>query len=86
MLQRYTSWLIKFRWLAILVTILTIGIVSSGGRFLSFSNDYEVFFGDSNPQLAAFKNLQDVYTKNDNVLIMLTPEDGEVFSLSLIHI
>ena len=80
MLQRYTSWLIKFRWLAILVTILTIGIVSSGGRFLSFSNDYEVFFGDSNPQLAAFKNLQDVYTKNDNVLIMLTPEDGEVFS------
>lgn len=80
MLERYAGWIIKFRWLAILVTILTIGVLGSGGRHLSFTNDYEVFFGDSNPQLAAFKNLQDLYTKNDNTLIMLTPADGEVFT------
>jgi len=80
MLERYTHWVVRFRWFAILITLLTVGILSSGGRFLSFTNDYEVFFGDSNPQLAAFKNLQEIYTKNDNALIMLAPKDGNVFS------
>jgi len=80
MLDRYTHGLIKFRWLAILLTVIVVGALGSGGRFLSFTNDYEVFFGDSNPQLAAFKDLQEVYTKNDNALIMLSPKDGNVFS------
>ena len=80
MLESYTRWVIKFRWVAIVLTILTVGALGSGGRFLSFTNDYEVFFGDSNPELAAFKNLQEVYTKNDNALIMLAPKDGVVFS------
>jgi len=48
MLERYTHWVVRFRWFAILITLLTVGILSSGGRFLSFTNDYEVFFGDSN--------------------------------------
>ncbi len=80
MLEGYARWLIKFRWLAILLTIVAVGALGSGGRFLSLTNDYEVFFGESNPQLAAFKNLQDIYTKNDNALIMLEPKDGVVFS------
>ena len=80
MLEKYTGWLLRFRWLAIFISIALVALLSSGGRFLTFSNDYEVFFGDTNPQLAAFKNLQSVYTKNDNTLIMLTPADGEVFT------
>ncbi len=80
MLERYAQLLVKFRWLAILLTVLVVGALGSGARFLSLTNDYEVFFGESNPQLAAFKNLQEIYTKNDNALIMLTPEDGQVFS------
>ena len=80
MVERYAQWLVKLRWIAILLTIVVVSVLGSGGRFLSFTNDYEVFFGDSNPQLAAFKNLQEVYTKNDNALIMLSPQDGKVFS------
>ena len=80
MLEKYTHWVVKFRWVAIVLTIIVVGTLGSGGRFLSFTNDYEVFFGDSNPELAAFKNLQEVYTKNDNALIMLAPKDGVVFS------
>jgi predicted RND superfamily exporter protein len=74
------DWLIKYRWIAILITLVTVGALASGGRFLTFTSDYQVFFGKSNPQLAAFNDLQDTYSKNDNVLIMLEPADGEVFS------
>ena len=80
MLDRYTHWVLKFRWAAIILTFIVVGALGSGGRFLSFTNDYEVFFGNENPELAAFKNLQEVYTKNDNALIMLSPKDGVVFS------
>ncbi len=80
MLDNYMRWLVKLRWAAILITFIVVGLLGSGGRFLSFTNDYEVFFGDGNPQLAAFKNLQEVYTKNDNALIMLSPADGKVFT------
>jgi predicted RND superfamily exporter protein len=80
MLRTYTDWIIRFRWIAILITLVVVGALASGGRFLSFTSDYQVFFGESNPQLAAFNDLQDTYSKNDNVLIMLEPADGQVFT------
>lgn len=80
MLKHYTNWLIKLRWLAIIVSLLAVAVLASGMRFLSFTSDYQVFFGESNPQLAAFNELQDTYAKNDNVLIMLEPADGQVFT------
>jgi len=79
MLATYTQWLIKFRWLAIALSLLIVIACGAGMSRLTLTNDYEVFFGEDNPQLAAFKNLQDVYTKNDNLLIMLAPKNGQVF-------
>lgn len=79
MLRSYMEWLIKYRWIAILISLVCVGALASGGRFLSFTSDYQVFFGESNPQLSAFNELQETYSKNDNVLIMLEPEDGQVF-------
>ncbi|MEA3411904.1 MAG: MMPL family transporter [Pseudomonadota bacterium] len=80
MIDKYARFLIRWRYLVIVATLAVVAVLASGGRFLQFTNDYRVFFGESNPQLEAFENLQDSYTKNDNVLIMLLPSDGDVFS------
>ena len=64
----------------LLLTVVVIASLASGVRFINFTNDYQVFFGESNPQLAAFNDLQNTYAKNDNVLIMLEPADQNVFS------
>jgi len=32
MLDKYTHWVIKLRWLAILLTLLVVGALASGGR------------------------------------------------------
>ncbi|MFD2206080.1 efflux RND transporter permease subunit [Kiloniella antarctica] len=76
----YAKSIIRWRWLVLLVTILATLGVASGGRFLSFTSDYRVFFGDDNPQLNAFEGLQDVYTKTDNILFVLKPSNGKVFT------
>ncbi len=80
MVEIYARFVIRWRYALIILNLLTVGIVGSGARFLHFTNDYRVFFGEENPQLAAFENLQDTYTKNDNILIMVLPKDGQVFT------
>ena len=79
MVEKFAHGVIRWRWLIILLTLLSVMGLGSGGRFLEFTNDYRVFFSDDNPQLQAFENLQDTYTKNDNVLIMLLPKSGDAF-------
>ncbi len=71
---------IRFRWLVILAALVMVATAASGGRFLDFSNDYRVFFSDKNPELVAFDNFQATYTKNDNILFVLQPEEGGVFT------
>jgi len=78
--ETYSSWILTHRWWVIAVTLLLVSLAGSGGWFLEFSTDYRVFFSDENPQLTAFDALQDTYTKNDNLLIMLAPEAGNVFT------
>ena len=78
--ERYARWIIDHPWLVIMASFLLVVAVASGGRFLAFKTDYRVFFSDDNPQLLAFEALEAQYTKNDNVMFILAPGDGDVFS------
>ncbi len=77
--SRLAQQLIRFRWWVIAATVLLVGLAAAGGRFLEFSNNYRVFFGKENPELLAFEKFQATYTKNDNILIVIQPEDKQVF-------
>ncbi len=76
----YANWVIAKRWYVIVATVLFAVLAASGARFLNFSNDYRVFFSSENPQLVAFEALQNVYTKADNILIVVKPKSGDVFT------
>ena len=78
--SRLGEWVIRLRWLIIPATLLVVAAAASGGRFLSFSTDYRVFFSKENPQLNAFEALQNTYTKNDNAMIVIAPKSGGVFT------
>jgi len=75
-----TKQLLAYRWLVIFLSLaLAVGAGLGAGK-LEFSTNYRVFFSDANPELQAFENLQDTYTKNDNFLFVLEPQDGKAFS------
>ncbi len=80
MIESYTRWIIRWKYLIVLVTLALTFAAASGGRFLGFSNDYRMFFGDDNPQLLAFEKMQATFNKNDNVLFVITPKSGKVFT------
>lgn len=78
--MEFGAWIIKHRWWIITLTLVFVICISSGGRFLGFTTDYRYFFSKENPQLQAFEALQDIYGKNDNVLIAIAPKNRQVFT------
>ncbi|MEQ1864784.1 MAG: MMPL family transporter [Micropepsaceae bacterium] len=72
--------LVFFRWPVVILGIASVVAAAYGGQFLSFSNNYRYFFAPENPQYKAFVELQDVYSKRDNLVFVLRPHDGNVFT------
>ena len=80
MARSYAEFIIRHKVLAVIFSLIMVGVMGAGAQHLTFTNDYRVFFGEDNPQLLAFENIQDTYSKNDNVMMLLVPESGKVFS------
>ena len=83
-LSRYGDWIVRWRWLVVITTVALALAAASGGRFLSFNNEYRVFFSDDNPQLQAFEQLQRTYTKVDNILFAIAPKNGDAVSKDML--
>lgn len=77
---RLTKGVIRFKWPVLILSILVAFGIGSGAANLGFDGDYHVFFSSSNPELEAFDALQEKYTKDDNMLIVLSPSNGDVFT------
>lgn len=73
-------WVLKYRWVIILASLSLVGIAAIGTKNLYFTTNYRVFFSEDNPQLMAFEALEKTYTQNDNLLFVLVPENGDVFT------
>ena len=86
--ERYANYIVTHPWRLLLLSVMVIFMAASGGRFLEFSNDYREFFSEDNPELLAFEELQDTFNKADNVMFVLAPKNGDVFTketLSLVE-
>ena len=76
----FGEWVVKYRWWIIITTILIVVSAASGAQFLTINNDTRVFFSEKNPQLQALETLENTYTKEQGVLFVIAPKDGNVFT------
>ena len=60
-----------------LILIITAGF---GASKLVFKSDYRVFFGEDNPQLLAFDEMQKTYNKSDTIDFVIAPKNGQIFT------
>ena len=68
--ERYTRWVIRNRWWVVVSALLVAMASGTGMSKLGLANDYRVFFSEDNPDLNAFEAVENIYTKNDNVLFI----------------
>ena len=78
--ERLTMLVVKYRYIVVALALLLALAIGSGGRFLDFSTNYRAFFSKANPELQAFEDLQNVYTKNDNFVFVIEPKNNAIFS------
>ena len=69
---QFGHWVLKLRWLILLLTVAVVMIAGSGGQFLKFTTNYRVFFSDDNPQLRS----QNCHTR----FVGLWRADEKIFS------
>ncbi len=78
--EGFARWLIKRRLLVLLSSFAVAVLLASGASRLGFIDEYRVFFGEDNPQLIAFDEVEAIYTKNDNIMLVVEPPDADAFS------
>lgn len=71
--QRHPWWVIA----AVLVAVLA---AASGLPRLRFSDDFRTYFSPTNPELLAFEELEATYAKSDNILFVVQPQGGAIFT------
>ena len=71
---------LRHPWITITLWLLLTALAVLALRGAKLDSDYRIFFDESNPQLRAFEELQAVYSKSDNLIILLSPNNGDVFT------
>ncbi|KPK01907.1 MAG: RND transporter [Nitrospira bacterium SG8_35_4] len=78
--KQFGEKVVAYRWWIITATVIVVLTAAHGTRFLELNNDTRVFFSKENPQLQALEALENTYNRIDNVLFVLAPKDGKVFT------
>ena len=87
------NWQTKYRALVTErpVAMLFLGLVftiicSLGLGGLSQNPDNRIFFSEDDPNLVALEKLENTYTKNDNLFILVAPKKGNVFDPNVLEV
>nr|VFJ58628.1 MAG: hypothetical protein BECKFM1743C_GA0114222_102302 [Candidatus Kentron sp. FM]VFJ59519.1 MAG: hypothetical protein BECKFM1743A_GA0114220_102392 [Candidatus Kentron sp. FM]VFK12110.1 MAG: hypothetical protein BECKFM1743B_GA0114221_102242 [Candidatus Kentron sp. FM] len=78
--RRFATGIIRHRWWFLVLSPILVIALAIGIKNLTFKTDYRVFFSQDNPQLRAFDQLEKTYTQDDNIIFLLVPEEGDVFT------
>ncbi len=78
--ERFTRWVVARRWFVVAAAFLVAGAAGVGAGKLGLATNYRVYFSDDNPDLLAYDAVEDIYTRNDNVLFVIQPKEGDVFT------
>jgi hypothetical protein len=67
-------------WQVLAAVLAVVAAASAGLPKLRFDDSFRTYFGADNPELLAFEDLEATYAKSDNILFVVKPDGGEVFT------
>ena len=84
--SKFAHFVLRYRW-PIIVLALLISVTSSFGlQFITISTEPRDNFGPDNPQLIAFEDLEEKFSRVENIFIAIAPDDGQVFTPRILGI
>ncbi|TJY56742.1 hypothetical protein E4T66_19475 [Sinimarinibacterium sp. CAU 1509] len=73
------AFLVRYRLGLMLAALVALLAILFGARDLWFESSYRIFFAADDPYLVAYDDVENAYTKADNVVFIVAPHDGEIF-------
>ncbi|MEM7467881.1 MAG: efflux RND transporter permease subunit, partial [Pseudomonadota bacterium] len=80
------KWVLSHRLLVIALSVLCVYVLGYGTTKLAFDTSYRVIFSEDNPELLAFERIEETYIKDDNVQLIIAPQDGDIFTRKTLEI
>jgi len=80
MQKNFFSWIINHPVMVIVLSLSVVIAATLGASKLRYIGDYEVFFSSENPQLSSYELMEEVYGANDNVAMLIVPDNGSIFT------
>lgn len=87
MIDRYSDLVIAWRKTVIILCLAAVFLIAQGAKEINMASNFRAYFSPDNPQLLAFEEVEDEFSKQDNVFIYIEPNSGTIFekdTLSLI--
>jgi hypothetical protein len=86
MAREFAEVVLKYRWLFLIGSLVMAGVAGSGARFITISTEPRDNFGPDNPQLVAFEDLEETFSRVENIFVAISPDDGQVFTPRVLRI
>ena len=79
-LDRYTAFILRYRWLVLVLAVAVMVVLTAGLQFITASNAWRDNIDENNPQLLAFDAFEDTYSATNAAMIAVAPKGGSVFT------
>ena len=86
MLEQYSKFVTSKYKIVIFLTMTFLLFPVLGLKHIDFSTDYRKFFGGNDKHVKAFDELQGSYAKYDNIMVVIEPEAGNVFTNDVLSV
>ena len=78
--DRFAYWVIAHPRSLIVATLILFSVCAYGLQFIKIDSDLRVFFSEDNPRLLELESIEKAFTKNENIIFVIIPDNGDVFS------
>ena len=78
--RAYARAVLRHRRAVIALALVVVAVCALGALQLKLTNSYRVFFSPDNPELLAFDAAQKMFSRHDNVMFVVAPSDGNIFT------
>ena len=83
--EKIAEFAVSQKLLTIFLCIMLTLFGGYGIKNLTFSGDYQIFFGEENPELQRFLNFEATFGKADNVSFVIIPKEGDIYQPHIIE-
>jgi predicted RND superfamily exporter protein len=82
----YMQWIFRLRWWVIAASVIAITLCGYGAFYLRVDPDTRIFFNPDGPELKALEKLENTYSKTNDVIFVLIPHSGNIFTRSTLSL